>query len=99
MTRDEMDSEIAKIESTAKDAKNAIYAKFASDLRQFEVGDIITNGTTIIKITKIGWGKFLSEPYPVYKGDVLTKKLEPVKKGDPTTHLYSNLTLIKKKES
>jgi hypothetical protein len=90
MTRDEMNQQLAELDKTYKEAKNKIHAEYAKSERKFDIGDVIEGNGVIIKITSFGWGKFLDDPYPIYKGDSVTKKLEPVKRGNPTGAIHGN---------
>lgn len=96
----EYKKQLEAIETEYKKSINKLGFEYAESKRKFEIGDIIKDDTDIIKIDSIGWGKGLSEfPFPIYKGILLTVKLEPKKTGVKNGVIYGNhdnISLVKK---
>lgn len=66
----------------------------------FNVGDIITNGGTIIKVESfsVSYHHSTGEPIPSYIGEALTKKLKPFatpKRATVSGAFCKTITLIK----
>ena len=90
MTLEELNKYISEIKKKHDIAVNEVRAIYAKSQELYKVGDIMTNGIFIVRIVKIGWNlDFKGNPYPIYRGDSLTKK-GTVSKTAPTATIYGN---------
>lgn len=90
MTLEELNKYISEIKKKHDIAVNEVRALYAKSQELYKVGDIMTNGIFIVRIVKIGWNlDFKGNPYPIYRGDSLTKK-GTVSKTAPTAIIYGN---------
>lgn len=90
MTREIYDNRLKEINKAYEEAKQKLYVEYAREERKFQIGDIIQQGDTIIKITSFKAGKFSELPYPIYVGVKLTKKLLPFKSNEEDSVLGNN---------
>ena len=101
MTLEELNNRISEIKKKHDIAVNEVRAIYAKSQELYRVGDIITNGSYIVRIVKIGWNlDFNGNPYPIYRGGNLTKK-GTINKNTSSAAIYGNegTKLINIKES
>lgn len=101
MTLEELNKHISEIKKKHDIAVNVLRALYAKSQELYKIGDIITNGSYIVRIVKIGWNlDFKGNPYPIYSGNNLTKK-GTVNKNISIAAIYGNegTKLINIKES
>ena len=90
MTLEELNKYISEIKKKHDIAVNEVRAIYAKSQELYKVGDIITNGSYIVRIVKIGWNlDSKSNPYPIYRGNNLTKK-GTINKNIPIAAIYGN---------
>ena len=87
MTEQQYDEKRKQILFCAENDLKKLDIKYASELKkQAEIGDIITDGSCVIKVTKkliYRYKDIFNKKYPkfVYEGTLLTKKGVPRKDG------------------
>lgn len=90
MTIEELNKHISEIKKKHDIAVNEVRALYAKSQELYKIGDIITNGSYIVRIVRIGWNlDFKGNPYPVYSGSNLIKK-GTVNKNAPIAAIYGN---------
>ena len=82
---DAMDNEYSDYQASWKKRKQELLNKYVQEHARFQIGDIIRPNETTILVDEIyasGNRYAFGEVYAVYRGVILTKKLEPKKSGD-----------------
>ena len=97
MTIEEYKNKIKELEEKHRIEKQNTTRFFVNKNNPFKIGDILTDGESIIKyLTTSIYIGFDGIPTPVYNGTELTKKLLPTKRGN-TVKLFHNVNKIDKK--
>ena len=84
----DLQKSIEQIDKNAQKIKNKMMYDYAISNAEFSVGDILQGNTFTILVDSIKWGSTRGytsreiNPYAVYYGKILTKKLLPRKDGD-----------------
>ena len=95
--------EFEEYEASWEKRKRELVNRYVRENARFNVGDIIRANETTIRVGKIYASESMYLPgivYIVYRGVILTKKLEPKKSGDLYT-IYDDgreITKIEKKK-
>ena len=89
MTELDYKKELNEIEENYKAAKSVLYKKYAKSQIIYNIGDVVTNGLTTIKIEKYGTYIGLGKPEIIYTGVELRKDMSP-KKRQEITSIYGN---------
>ncbi len=100
---DAMNNEYSDYQASWKKRKQELLNKYVQEHARFQIGDIIRANETTIRVDGIYALESMfvrGNVYTVYRGVILTKKLEPKKSGDLYT-IYDDgreITKIEKKE-
>ncbi len=91
MNIEEYKEEVKKAKERHKRELHAIACKHANSINKLTTGDLISNGTSRIKVEKIRLGYTANgSPVPVYEGQALRTNLEPYKNPKIGVIYFSN---------
>jgi len=91
MTEQEYNQSLSDLKDKYESDKRKIDGQYAIGLNPYNIGDIIKDHNSILKIEKIGWSYSYSGPTCLYKGIELKADLNPSKKQSCTTMYLSNV--------
>jgi hypothetical protein len=91
MTPEEYKDGLSRIESEYRLAKQSLAVQYAKENNLVTIGDIVTDHIGALKVEKITYYFSNDIPQCVYHGKRLSKKLEPIKRGDHSPAYQSNL--------
>ncbi len=98
MNKDEYKKRVAEMEARYNKERLALAKAYADANNPYSVGDILTNGTTIIKVERIRYAQrsgYSEFPLCIYEGTALKKDLTPRKVQPLRGQLYQ--TQVKEK--
>lgn len=98
MTKEEYIKERAILENKNNISLRKLGSKFAIENNSVNIGDIINDHMSTIKVDKIQVINAISNPLLVYTGIKLKKNLNPFKSGEKTSIYQCNLKRINNKE-
>jgi hypothetical protein len=93
MTEQEYREQIKQIELNCEQRKSSLAIKFAQSNCHVEIGDIVKDHASCIKVERIRFyaGILGTLPEAAFSGPRLTKKMEPFKNGDIVNIYQSNV--------
>ena len=85
MTADEYKQKLLDIKAEYIKKRNSLEEEFALANNTVEIGDIVSDGSSTIRVEKFGFITATSLPRVFYIGVRLTKKLKPYINGEKTS--------------
>ena len=85
MTADEYKQKLLDIKAEYIKKRNSLEEEFALSNNTVEIGDIVSDGSSTIRVEKFGFIRTTSLPSIYYIGVRLTKKLKPYMNGEKTS--------------
>lgn len=85
MTRIELDAALKQADIECNNKKNQLYIKYRDDNAKAKIGDVVSNGTATILVTRVMLSIIYESMTIYYYGKKLKKNLEPYISGEHDT--------------